>query len=89
MVAERMKIPHLSTGDMLRAAVAAETEVGKQVEVNRICIRLTPPSLFSSSLCNQKAAEIMKSGGLVSDEIVLGIIRERISYADCGYCTRS
>lgn len=51
-------IPQLSTGDMLRAAVAAETPVGL------------------------KAREVMESGGLVSDEIVVGIIRDRISQDD-------
>lgn len=52
-------IPQLSTGDMLRAAVAAQTEVGK------------------------KAQAVMKAGGLVSDEIVVGIIRDRIKEEDC------
>merc|ERR1712127_108509 len=51
--------PQLSTGDMLRAAVAAKTEVGL------------------------KAAAVMKAGGLVSDEIVIGIIRDRIKEPDC------
>ncbi|MBM3635720.1 MAG: adenylate kinase [Alphaproteobacteria bacterium] len=51
-------IPQLSTGDMLRAAVAAETPVGL------------------------KAKAVMESGGLVSDEIVVGIIRDRIAEAD-------
>jgi len=54
-------IPQLSTGDMLRAAVAAQTEVGKQAEA------------------------VMKAGGLVSDEIVVGIIRDRIKEADCRF----
>ena len=51
-------IPQLSTGDMLRAAVAAETPVGL------------------------KAKEVMNSGGLVSDEIVVGIIKDRIAEPD-------
>jgi adenylate kinase len=51
-------IPQLSTGDMLRAAVAAETPIGL------------------------KAKEVMNSGGLVSDEIVVGIIRDRIAEDD-------
>ncbi len=46
---------------MLRAAVAAQTEVGK------------------------KAQAVMKAGGLVSDEIVVGIIRDRIKEADCKF----
>jgi adenylate kinase len=53
--------PQLSTGDMLRAAVSAGTEVGK------------------------KAQAIMKAGGLVSDEIVVGIIRDRIKEDDCKF----
>jgi len=54
-------IPQLSTGDMLRAAVGAKTEVGL------------------------KAAAVMKAGGLVSDDIVIGIIRDRIREADCQF----
>ena len=52
-------IPQLSTGDMLRAAVAAGTEMGARA----------------------KAA--MDAGELVSDEIVVGIIADRIAEADC------
>jgi adenylate kinase len=55
---ERHNIVQLSTGDMLRAAVAAETEIGL------------------------KAKDIMASGGLVSDEIVIGIISDRIEQPD-------
>jgi len=51
-------IPQLSTGDMLRAAVAAGTPVGL------------------------KAKAVMESGGLVSDEIVIGIVADRIEEAD-------
>ncbi len=51
-------IPQLSTGDMLRAAVAAGTPVG------------------------QKAKAVMDAGGLVSDEIVVGIIADRIAEPD-------
>merc|ERR1719316_746204 len=54
-----MGIPQLSTGDMLRDAVAAGTDVGK------------------------RAKEVMESGGLVSDDIVIGIIRDRIAAEDC------
>lgn len=55
---EKYGILQLSTGDMLRAAVAAGTPVGL------------------------KAKSVMDSGGLVSDEIVVGIIRDRIAEAD-------
>lgn len=51
-------VPHISTGDMLRAAVAAGTRFG------------------------QKAKAIMDTGALVSDEIMLGIISERLAEAD-------
>ena len=55
---ERHRIVQLSTGDMLRAAVAAETEVGL------------------------KAKDIMASGGLVPDDVVIGIISDRIELPD-------
>jgi len=55
---ERLGVPHISTGDMLREAVARGTEIGK------------------------KAAAVMEAGKLVSDEIVIGIARERLSRAD-------
>jgi len=58
-IVETLNIPQLSTGDMLRAAVAAGSEVGKQ------------------------AKEVMSSGGLVSDELVVGIICDRIKDTDC------
>jgi len=60
-IVEKLRLPHLSTGDMLRAAVAAQTEVGK------------------------KAKELMQSGQLVTDDIVIGIIRDRINESDCGW----
>lgn len=53
-------IPRISTGDILRAAVAAGTELGR------------------------KAQAVMAAGQLVSDDIILGIIRERIAQPDCG-----
>lgn len=55
---KKYSIPQLSTGDMLRAAVAAGTPVGL------------------------KAKAVMDAGGLVSDEIVLGIIADRIDEPD-------
>jgi len=58
-LAERHEIAHLSTGDMLRAAVAAKTPVGL------------------------KAAEIMERGDLVPDEVVIGVIADRIEEPDC------
>jgi len=60
-IEDMLSIPQLSTGDMLRAAVSAQTEVGKQAEA------------------------VMKAGGLVSDEIVVGIIRDRIKEPDCRF----
>jgi adenylate kinase len=52
-------IPQLSTGDMLRAAVAAKTPIGL------------------------KAKAIMDAGQLVSDDVVVGIIDQRIEAPDC------
>ncbi|MFE1598129.1 adenylate kinase [Methylobacterium sp. ID0610] len=57
-IVERFGIPQLSTGDMLRAAVAAGTPVGLQ------------------------AKSIMESGGLVPDEVVVGIVADRVEEAD-------
>lgn len=57
-IVERHGVVQLSTGDMLRAAVKAETPVGL------------------------KAKDIMASGGLVPDEIVVGIIADRIEEPD-------
>jgi len=55
---DEKNVPHISTGDMLRDAVADETRFG------------------------QKAKLIMDAGNLVSDDIMLGIIAERLSQAD-------
>ncbi len=57
-IEEAKGLVQLSTGDMLRAAVAAGTEVG------------------------MKAKEVMAAGGLVSDELVIGIISDRIDEDD-------
>ncbi|MFZ1488465.1 MAG: adenylate kinase [Ilumatobacteraceae bacterium] len=51
-------VPHISTGDMLRAAVREGSELGRT------------------------AAEVMDSGSLVSDEIMIGIVRERLGRDD-------
>lgn len=56
---ERYRLAHLSTGDMLRAARDAQTEIGR------------------------KAEQYMSRGELVPDEIILGIISERLEQADC------
>jgi adenylate kinase len=58
-ITDTVGLPQLATGDMLRDAVAAGTEVGK------------------------KAKSVMESGGLVSDDIVIGIINDRIKEDDC------
>ncbi|MHB0912277.1 MAG: adenylate kinase [Armatimonadota bacterium] len=58
-IAERYGIPHISTGDILRAAVSQGTELGKTAE------------------------SCMKRGELVPDEVVIGIVAERIEEPDC------
>lgn len=58
-ICEKFSIPQISTGDMLRAAVKAETTMGVQVKA------------------------VMESGGLVSDDIIIGIVKERIAEDDC------
>lgn len=58
-ICEKFAIPQISTGDMLRAAVKAGSELGLKVK------------------------EIMETGGLVSDEIIIGLVKERIQQADC------
>ena len=52
-------IPQISTGDMLRAAIAAGTELGLN------------------------AKKIMDSGQLVSDDIIIGLVKERLQQSDC------
>ena len=59
VLAEKYGIPQISTGDILRKAVADGTELG------------------------QKAKAIMESGGLVSDDIIIGLIKERLAQPDC------
>ncbi|MDB6061094.1 MAG: adk [Verrucomicrobiaceae bacterium] len=58
-IVERFGIPQISTGDMLRAAVKAGTELGR------------------------KAKEIMDAGGLVSDDLIIGVVKERLIQEDC------
>ncbi len=63
MLARALKVPHISTGAMLREAVAAGTDLGKRVE------------------------SVMAAGDLVSDDLVVAIVDERLGAADarCGY----
>ena len=56
---KEFSIPQISTGDMLRAAIKAGTELGLQ------------------------AKAVMDAGKLVSDEIILGLVKERIAKDDC------
>ena len=58
-IKERLGIPQISTGDMLRAAVKAGTAMGLA------------------------AKQVMDAGGLVSDEIIIGLVKERIAQSDC------
>ncbi len=58
-ICEKYGIPKISTGDMLREAVAAGTPLGAEVK------------------------KIMESGGLVSDDVILRLVKERISHGDC------
>lgn len=59
MVSERLGIPQISTGDMLRFAVREGTPMGL------------------------KAKAMMDSGALVADDVVVGIVQERLTQADC------
>lgn len=58
-ITEKYGIPQISTGDMLRAAIGAGTELGLKVK------------------------DVMASGGLVSDDIIIAIVKERIQEDDC------
>jgi adenylate kinase len=58
-IKEKYQIPQISTGDMLRAAVKAGTDLGK------------------------KAKGFMDSGGLVPDDVIIGLVKERIKESDC------
>ncbi len=59
-LAARYGVPHISTGDMLREAVADDTALGRE------------------------AAPIMASGALVPDDLMIGIINDRLAKADAG-----
>ena len=58
-IKEKFNIPQVSTGDMLRAAVKAGTQLGLE------------------------AKKFMDAGGLVPDEVIIGLVKERIKDADC------
>jgi adenylate kinase len=58
-VKDKLGIPQISTGDMLRAAVKAGTKLGLE------------------------AKKFMDSGGLVPDDVIIGLVKERIKEADC------
>lgn len=58
-ITEKFNIPQISTGNMLRAAIAAGAPLGL------------------------KAKQVMESGGLVSDEIILSLVKNRITQDDC------
>jgi adenylate kinase len=58
-ICQHYGIPQISTGDMLRAAVNAGTDMGLA------------------------AKKVMDSGGLVGDDIIIGLVKERIAQPDC------
>jgi adenylate kinase len=58
-IREHFRIPQISTGDMLRAAVKAQTPLGIA------------------------AKKVMDAGGLVSDDIIIGLVSERLKQSDC------
>ena len=59
MLIEQLGIPSISTGNMLREAMANGSELGKQVK------------------------SCMESGSLVSDDVILSIVAERVAQSDC------
>lgn len=58
-ITEKYGIPQISTGDMLRAAVKAQTPVGLE------------------------AKKVMDAGGLVSDDIIIRLVKDRLTHDDC------
>lgn len=58
-IKEKFNIPQISTGDMLRAAIKAGTEMG------------------------MAAKKVMDAGGLVSDDIMIGLVKDRLKDGDC------
>lgn len=58
-ISKEYNIPQISTGDMLRAAIAEGSELGMQ------------------------AQGIMNAGGLVSDDLIINLVKERIAKPDC------
>lgn len=58
-IAEKYSIPKISTGDMLRAAIRAGSDIGRQAKV------------------------LMDKGELVPDEMIIGLVKERIAHPDC------
>ena len=58
-ICHHYQIPQISTGDMLRNAIKAQTDLGIM------------------------AKKVMEAGGLVSDDIIIGLVKERIKESDC------
>lgn len=59
LICQRYNIPQISTGDMLRAAIRAGSELGL------------------------KAKSVMDAGGLVSDDLIIGLVQDRLAQPDC------
>ena len=59
VICKAFNIPHISTGNMLREAVEAQTDLGKEAQA------------------------LMDAGILVSDEVIVGLVEERIAQSDC------